>query len=112
MVAAGESTRQIAERLGIAENTAKIHLNNIFKKTGSANRVQAARHYLDHYASAASEPTAPPGGKRSKPRAGETSLIRRQKREIQARLDELEAAAVEAEHLRQALDALRAIEPD
>lgn len=73
------------------------------------NRVQAARHYLDRHGAepAVSEPIERPAATR-----GEMSRIGRQKREIQARLHELEAAAGEAERLRQALEALRAIEPD
>jgi DNA-binding CsgD family transcriptional regulator len=45
-VAAGETTAAIARRLGIAENTVKSHLTNVYAKTGSRNRVQAARYYL------------------------------------------------------------------
>jgi DNA-binding CsgD family transcriptional regulator len=50
LVSAGDSTRAISRRLGISENTIKTHLTNVYRKTGSRNRVQAARHYLEHFA--------------------------------------------------------------
>jgi DNA-binding CsgD family transcriptional regulator len=96
LVAAGEPTPAIGRLLGVAESTIKSHLTNVYKKTGSLNRVQAARHYLDHY-------TAP---------GGRGSLIERQLQEIQARLDQLAPATREAERLQHALDALRAVQPD
>jgi DNA-binding CsgD family transcriptional regulator len=46
LVAAGETTAAIGRRLGIAENTVKSHLTNIYTKTGCRNRVQATRYYL------------------------------------------------------------------
>jgi DNA-binding CsgD family transcriptional regulator len=49
LVAAGESTPAISRRLGIAQNTIKTHLTSVYRKTGSQNRVQAARHYLEAY---------------------------------------------------------------
>jgi DNA-binding CsgD family transcriptional regulator len=49
LVAAGEPTAAIAGRLAISENTVKGHLTHVYTKTGSRNRVQATRHYLDHY---------------------------------------------------------------
>jgi DNA-binding CsgD family transcriptional regulator len=55
LVAIGESTPAISRRLGIAQNTIKTHLTSVYRKTGSRNRVQAARHYLDHYG----DPTPP-----------------------------------------------------
>jgi DNA-binding CsgD family transcriptional regulator len=48
LVAAGDSTRVIAERLGIAEGTVKAHLTSVYKKIRVQNRVQAARYYLAH----------------------------------------------------------------
>ena len=112
LVAAGEPTPAISRRLGIAENTIKSHLTSVYKKTGVGNRVQAARHYLHHYA-------APPhvGSRAAEPsragptQAGEPSVIDQQIREIEARLDQLAPAASEAERLKHALDALRGIRP-
>ena len=42
LLAAGSSNREIASRLGIAENTAANHVRSILLKTGAANRTQAA----------------------------------------------------------------------
>jgi DNA-binding CsgD family transcriptional regulator len=105
LVAAGEPTAAISRRLGIAENTVKSHLTNIYTKTASRNRVQATRHYLRHYTvdHGASSPGSQP--------AGHDALIEQQVHEIQARLDQLAPAATEAERLQRALDALRAIQP-
>jgi DNA-binding CsgD family transcriptional regulator len=103
LVAAGEPTVAISERLGIAENTVKSHLTNIYVKTGSHNRVQAARHYLQHY-------TIDHGAPLSGSKSARSSLIQQQVREIQARLDQLAPAATEVERLQHALDALRALE--
>jgi DNA-binding CsgD family transcriptional regulator len=50
LVAAGEPTAAIAALLAISENTVKGHLTHVYTKTGSRNRVQATRHYLDRYA--------------------------------------------------------------
>jgi DNA-binding CsgD family transcriptional regulator len=49
LVANGEPTSAISRRLGIRENTIKTHLTHIYRKTDSRNRVEATRHYLDHY---------------------------------------------------------------
>jgi DNA-binding CsgD family transcriptional regulator len=105
LVAAGEPTAEISQRLGIAENTVKSHLTNIYTKTASRNRVQATRHYLRHYTI---HPGAASPGSRS---PGHDALIQQQVREIQARLDQLAPAATEAERLQRALEALRAIQP-
>jgi DNA-binding CsgD family transcriptional regulator len=101
LVAAGEPTAAISERLGIAENTVKSHLTNIYAKTGSRNRVQATRHYLRHYTLVDGATAA----------ALEPSVVEQQIREIQARLDQLAPAATEAQRLQHALDALRGIAP-
>jgi len=106
LVSAGEPTAEISERLGIAENTVKSHLTNIYTKTASRNRVQATRQYLRHYTVDHGAPS--PG---SQP-AGRDSLIQQQVREIQARLDQLAPAATEVERLQHALAALRALERD
>jgi len=103
LVAAGEPTATISRRLGVAENTVKTHLTSVYRKTGCRNRVQAARHYLDKYASTTPIKSAPASG-------DATSLIERQIEEIQARLDQLADAAAEAERLKAALEALRSIE--
>jgi DNA-binding CsgD family transcriptional regulator len=49
VLAAGHSTPDIAEQLGITPGTIKTHLTSVYKKIGAKNRVQAARHYLDHH---------------------------------------------------------------
>lgn len=41
-IAAGDSNRAIAERLGISERTVKAHLTSIFSKLGVKDRVQLA----------------------------------------------------------------------
>jgi DNA-binding CsgD family transcriptional regulator len=64
LVAAGEPTAAIAGRLGISENTVKGHLTHVYTKTGSRNRVQATRHYLDHSA------TPLPSARSSRPASG------------------------------------------
>jgi two-component system, NarL family, nitrate/nitrite response regulator NarL len=43
-VAAGETNRQISERLFIAENTVKNHIKNILEKLRLENRVQLASY--------------------------------------------------------------------
>jgi hypothetical protein len=57
-VAAGEPTAAVAAVLAISENTVKGHLTHVYTKTASRNRVQATRHYLDHYAVPAPAPTS------------------------------------------------------
>jgi two-component system nitrate/nitrite response regulator NarL len=41
-VAAGESNREIATRLGLSEITVKHHVSNIFDKVGVSNRAELA----------------------------------------------------------------------
>jgi DNA-binding CsgD family transcriptional regulator len=106
LVAAGDSTAAISQRLGVTEATVKTHLTNVYRKTGCRNRVQAARHYLDTYASTPPSPEPAP----TSAGTGGTSLIQRQIQEIQARLDDLADAAAEAERLQTVLEALRSIE--
>ena len=56
LIAAGQSNREIARALFVSEATVKTHVNRIFAKTGSRDRVQAMRYaYERGYA-------APPGG--------------------------------------------------
>ena len=45
LAAVGKPNRQIAESLGIAEGTVKVHLYNIFRKVGVKNRTELARSY-------------------------------------------------------------------
>ena len=40
LVAGGLRNRDVATRLGISEGTAKLHLYNVYKKLGVANRVE------------------------------------------------------------------------
>jgi DNA-binding CsgD family transcriptional regulator len=101
LVAAGERTAHISQRLGIAENTVKSHLTNIYTKTGCGNRVQAARYYLREYTI---EQSPADRGSRG---AGGDPLIHQQMREIEARMAQLSPAAAELARLQQALDALR-----
>jgi DNA-binding CsgD family transcriptional regulator len=50
LLADGKSTSDIAAQLGITPATIKSHLTSVYRKIGARNRVQAARHYLDHVA--------------------------------------------------------------
>lgn len=43
-VAAGESNREAARRLGLAEDTVKHHLTNVFDKLGVSNRAELAAY--------------------------------------------------------------------
>jgi DNA-binding NarL/FixJ family response regulator len=47
LVAGGLKNRQIADKLCISEQTVKVHLNNIFKKIGVKDRLQAALFAID-----------------------------------------------------------------
>ena len=104
LVAAGERTAAIGQRLGITENTVKSHLTNIYTKTGCRNRVQAARYYLRDYTT--ERQTASSGPQE----ADGDALIDQQIREIQARIDQLTPATTELERLEHALAALRALQ--
>jgi DNA-binding NarL/FixJ family response regulator len=48
LVAAGKSNREIARALFVSEATVKTHINRIFAKTGSRDRVQAMRYAYTH----------------------------------------------------------------
>jgi HD-GYP domain-containing protein (c-di-GMP phosphodiesterase class II) len=48
LVARGLSRREVARRLGITENTARHHLEHIYNKIGSANRVGATLFAMEH----------------------------------------------------------------
>lgn len=47
-LARGESNKEIARSLGLAESTIKIHVQNIFKKLNISSRVQAAVYAVEH----------------------------------------------------------------
>ncbi|WP_244785515.1 response regulator [Cupriavidus pauculus] len=44
----GDSNKEIARRLGVAESTVKIHVQNILKKLKLASRVQVAVYAVEH----------------------------------------------------------------
>ncbi|WP_183098941.1 response regulator [Nocardioides pelophilus] len=48
LVAQGLANKQIASRLGIAERTVKVHLGNVFRRIGVADRTSAALWARDH----------------------------------------------------------------
>jgi DNA-binding NarL/FixJ family response regulator len=48
LIAAGQSNREIARSLFVSEATVKTHVNRIFAKTGSRDRVQAIRFAYAH----------------------------------------------------------------
>jgi DNA-binding NarL/FixJ family response regulator len=48
LIAAGRSNPQIAAALVISPSTVAKHVSNIFDKTGTANRAQAAVYARDH----------------------------------------------------------------
>jgi DNA-binding NarL/FixJ family response regulator len=47
-VAGGESNRELAQRLGLAEDTVKHHLTNVFDKLGLSNRAEVAAYAASH----------------------------------------------------------------
>ena len=47
-LAMGESNKEVARRLDVAESTVKIHVQNILKKLNLTSRVQAAVYAVDH----------------------------------------------------------------
>jgi DNA repair ATPase RecN len=106
LVAAGERTPDIGQQLGIAQNTVKSHLSKVYEKTGSRNRVDAVRYYLDHYTTGDDNVAAASASPRR--RRGRPPLLQRQIQEIDARIARLKPAADELERLQRARDALRA----
>jgi len=53
-VASGLQNKEIAEKLGIADGTVRIHVHNIFKKLGIQNRVELANRIHDRQSVASS----------------------------------------------------------
>ena len=47
-LAHGDSNKEIARALDLAESTVKIHIQNIFKKLNMSSRVQAALYAAEH----------------------------------------------------------------
>jgi DNA-binding CsgD family transcriptional regulator len=45
----GLTDREIAERLGIKQNTVRTHVEKARAKSGSRNRAQLAAYYLTNY---------------------------------------------------------------
>jgi DNA-binding CsgD family transcriptional regulator len=112
LLAAGNTTPDIARQLGVTAGTVKTHLTSVYKKIGVKNRIQATRHYLEQYTSDPGQQLPRPASIDRSRRAGEPSpLIQRQIQELEARLEELAPATSEAERLQHALEALRGIEP-
>lgn len=48
LIVKGQSNKEIASKLGVAEGTVKIHVNNILSKLGVTDRTQAATYALQH----------------------------------------------------------------
>ena len=48
-VVQGYPNKEIAQRLGIAEDTVKRHLTNIFDKVGTSSRLELAMFAVDHH---------------------------------------------------------------
>jgi predicted transcriptional regulator len=91
-IGAGATSETIARELGLMQTTIKSHLAHIYKKTGSQNRVQAARYYLRHYAADTAQLTN----------------LDDEIADIKVRIHELQPAVDEAQRLQQALEKLQA----
>jgi DNA-binding CsgD family transcriptional regulator len=112
LVAGGARTRDIAQRLGITENTVKSHLTRAYRKIGARNRVQATRLYLARAGAGATAAASAVSWEddRVQPARPLNGFLARQAIEIERRIEQLEAtiktAAEERSRLQQALGAL------
>jgi len=61
-VAAGESNRDVAKRLSLAEGTVKHHISNVFDKLGVSNRAELAAYAASHGLAEPPPPRKPPSG--------------------------------------------------
>ncbi len=61
LVAQGLTNREISQRLSISPNTVKVHLRNIFEKTGVASRTEATVYAIEQRI------VAVPGGEAAQP---------------------------------------------
>ena len=75
LLALGDSNCTIAEKLGIAEHTVKVHLYRLFRRLGVANRGQAARAWSELQDSAADAKAAAVDVELARLRLANTSLI-------------------------------------
>jgi len=48
LIVRGDTNKEIAQALNLADSTVKIHVQNIFKKLNITSRVQAAVYAIDH----------------------------------------------------------------
>ncbi|THK35427.1 response regulator transcription factor [Ensifer sp. MPMI2T] len=48
LICMGTQNKIIADRLGLSENTVKVHVRNIYKKMNVRNRTEAASRYFTH----------------------------------------------------------------
>jgi HD-GYP domain-containing protein (c-di-GMP phosphodiesterase class II) len=68
LLARGLTTREIAERLGVAPKTAGNHIEHIYAKTGAVNRVTAS-HFAVHHGVLPEEELAQAGATKVTPKA-------------------------------------------
>jgi DNA-binding NarL/FixJ family response regulator len=65
-VAAGESNREVAQRLKLAEDTVKHHISNVFDKLGVSNRAELAAYAASHGLAGPLPPATEQGGDASR----------------------------------------------